>query len=193
MATPNTANILVGAPDQLTTGAIFSAAVGSTAPTDAVTALDAAFTSSGYVGEDGLSLNGNKSVTKLRDWSKKVVKILTDSFEPQVSFELLELSEESLKQAFGDAAVTVTAATSGHGKQLTVAVDGATPEPKAWAFNMKDGDAKVRLYLPNAVIENVPDMTFSAGDAIRVPVTLTAMPDDNGKAYYLFTDDGKTL
>ena len=193
MATPNTANILVGAPDQLTTGAIFSAAVGSTAPTDAVTPLDGAFTSSGYVGEDGLSFNGNKSVTKVRDWSKKVVKILTDSFEPQVSFELLELSEEGLKQAFGDDAVTAVAATASHGNQLAVAIDGTTPEPKAFAFNMKDGDARVRLYCPNCVVENVPDMTFSAGDVIRVPVTLPLFPDSTGKPVYLFTDDGQTI
>ena len=190
MATPTLTNILVGAPDQSTTGAIFTAAVGSTAPTDAVTALAGAFTSSGYVSEDGLTLNGNKSVTKVKDWSKSVVKILSESFEPEISFELLELSEDGLKQALGSSAVVATAATASHGNQLSITFTGATPEPKAWAFNMKDGIAKVRLYIPQGVVTNVPDMTFSAGDVIRVPITIAPLPDSSGTCYQLFTDDG---
>lgn len=192
MATPTLTNILVGAPDQLTTGAILTAEVGSTAPTDARTALGSAFASSGYVSEDGLSINGNKSVTKVRDWSRRVVKILSESVEPEVSFELLELSEESLKQAFGEHAVTKTPATATHGTQLALSVDGETPVAKAWAFNMKDGDARVRLYLPNAVVTNLPNMNFNAGEVIRVPVTLQVLPGSDGALYKLFTDDGVT-
>lgn len=190
MATPTLTNIMVGAPDQSTTGAIFTAAVGSTAPTDAVTALAGAFTSSGYVSEDGLTLNGNKSATKVRDWSKSVVKVLSESYEPEVSFELLELSEEGLVQALGTSAVTATAATAGHGNQLSITFTGATPEAKAWAFNMKDGIAKVRLYIPCGVVTNVPDMTFTAGDVIKVPITIACLPDSSGATHYLFTDDG---
>ena len=192
MATVTTTNILVGAPDQATSGAIFTAAVGSTAPTDAITALAGAFTSSGYVGEDGVTLSGNKSVTKVRDWSKSDVKVLNESVEPEVSFELLEFSEDGLKQAFGTSAITKVAANSTHGTQFTINATGAAQTPKAWAFNMKDGNAKVRLYLPNAVVSNLPDMTFSAGDVIRIPVTLSVMPDSSGTLYKIFSDDGIT-
>ena len=192
MATPDTQNIFVGAPLQATTGAIFTAPVGSAAPTDAVTALDAAFESSGYVTEDGVSLTGNRTTINLRDWSRKTVKTILDSFEPTVSFSLMEWSAEGVQQAFGDDAVTMTPATASTGTRLTVAVDGEMPTHKAWCFNMKDGDARVRLYLPDAVPSNVPDLTFVANDAINIPVELALYPDEAGNFFYIFTDNGVT-
>lgn len=192
MATPNTKNIYVGSPDQLTTGAIFTAPLGTALPADASTALSNDYTSSGYVSEEGLSLNGNKSITRARAWGRKIVRILTESVEPELSFALLEMSEESCVQAFGEDAVTVTAATADHGKQITIAVDGSTPEAKVWVFNMKDGDARVRLVFPNAVVTNVPDMTFTDSELIQLPITLAPMADASGKFYYIHTDDGQS-
>ena len=192
MATVNASNIFVGAPDQASSGAVFTAAVGSTAPTDAVTALAGAFTSSGYVTVDGVSLSADRTVTGIRDWSGKVVRTVSDETTATVSFNLLELSSDGAKQAFGANAVTVTAATASHGAQLAISVDGTMPEPKAWAFNMKDGIRKSRLYIPNGQVTDVPDMTFTAGDAITIPVTVTCYPDSNGVLYKVFTDDGIT-
>ena len=192
MATPNTANIFVGAPDQTTTGAIFTAAVGSAAPTDAVTALAAAYTSSGYVSDQGVQLTPNLSTNDLRDWSGKVVRRLKTSFDGTISFELLELSEESAKQAFGDSAVTVTAANTTHGKQLAIKMTGDLPEAKAWAFNIKDGVRKARIFCPNAQVTSFPSMTFNIDDAIKLPVEITCYPDSSGVHIYIFTDDGVT-
>ena len=87
---------------------------------------------------------------------------------------------------------TVTAASASHGAQLAITADGEMPEPKAWAFNMKDGIRKVRLYIPNGQVTDLPDMTFTAGDAINIPVTITCYPDSNGVLYQVFTDDGIT-
>ncbi len=193
MATVNASNIFVGAPDQASSGAVFSAAVGSTAPTDAITALAGAFTSSGYVTVDGVSLSADRTTTGIRDWSGKTVRTVSDETSATVTFNLLELSSEGAKQAFGDSKVTVTAATASHGAQLAITADGEMPEAKAWAFNMKDGVRKVRLYVPNGQVTDLPDMTFTAGDAINIPVTITCYPDSNGVLYQVFTDDGITL
>lgn len=192
MATVNASNIFVGAPDQASSGAVFSAAVGSTAPTDAITALAGAFTSSGYVTVDGVSLSADRTVTGIRDWSGKTVRTVSDETSATVSFNLLELSSDGAKQAFGASKVTVTAANSTHGAQLAITADGEMPEPKAWAFNMKDGIRKVRLYIPVGQVTDLPDMTFTAGDAINIPVTITCYPDSNGVLYQVFTDDGIT-
>ena len=57
---------------------------------------------------------------------------------------------------------------------------------------MKDGIRKVRLYIPVGQVTDLPDMTFTAGDAINIPVTITCYPDSNGVLYQVFTDDGIT-
>ena len=53
MAYGTATNVSVGKPGA--SGAIYRAPLGSTAPTDAETALDAAFVMLGYVSEDGLT------------------------------------------------------------------------------------------------------------------------------------------
>lgn len=191
MATVNSQNIFVGAPLQSVTGAVFTAPVGTTLPTDATTELDQAFTSSGYVSEDGVSLEPERSTTNIRDWSHTVVRTLVDETSATVSFSLLELSEEGLKQAFGDGKVTKTEANSSHGVQLAISVDAEMPDAKAWVFNMKDGDRRVRLVIPNGQVTSLPSMTFAAGEAITVPVDIVCNPDSSGVIYAIYTDDGQ--
>lgn len=192
MATVDAKNIYIGAPEQSVTGAVLTSALPATLPTDAVSALTG-FTSSGYVTEDGVSLTWNRTTTDLRDWSLKTVRTIAESTTAEVSFSLLELSEEGAVQAFGASAVTATAATAGHGNQLAISITGEMPEAKAWVFNVKDGERRVRLVIPNGQVTSLPDMTFVANEAIVLPVTITCYPDDNGVILDVFTDDGQTL
>lgn len=192
MATVNSANIYLGSPNQATTGAIFSAATSTTLPTDAITALAAGFTSSGYVSEGGVNISWDRAVTNLFDWSKKTVRSIVGETTAEISFEMLEISEESAKQVFGDSAVTVTAATASHGKQLSIAIDGSMPEAKAWVINIKDGDRRIRLLAPNARVTSLPDMSFVADAAVVLPVTITCYPNSSGLVLDVFTDDGVT-
>lgn len=192
MATVNNQNIYIGAPDQSVTGAVLTAPIGTTLPTDAISALDGAFESSGYVTEDGFSLEADRTTTSIRDWSRKVVRTITEEVSATVNVSMLELSEEALEQAFGASAVTAVAATATHGKQLKVEVTGDMPEPMVWAFNMKDGDRRVRVVLHNAQVTSFPSFTFNAGEAIVVPIEITCNADANGVLYTIFTDDGVT-
>ena len=192
MATVDAKNIYIGAPEQSVTGAVLTSALPATLPTDAVSAVTG-FTSSGYVTEDGVSLTWNRTTIDLRDWSLKTVRTLSEETSAEVSFSCLELSEEAAVQAFGADAVAVTAATAGHGKQLAISITGEMPEAKAWVFNVKDGERRVRLVIPNGQVTSLPDMTFAANAAIVLPVTITCYPDENGVILDVFTDDGQTV
>ncbi|NPD32255.1 hypothetical protein HLV35_03105 [Eggerthellaceae bacterium zg-997] len=182
--------VLVGAPDQKTTGAILSAPLGTALPKDASSALDAAFTSSGYVSEDGLSMKTDRGTTNVSDWSRKVVRKLLDSFEAELSWSEIQMSYESLCHAFGEDNVKLVPRNRQHGEQITVSVNASMPAPRSWVFNMKDGNTKIRIVVPSGQVTGVDELTFAAGDPLQLPITLACYPDDQGNHVYVMLDDG---
>lgn len=187
------ARVLVGTADQTNaTGAIFSAPLGTTVPTNATATLDAAFVDSGYVSEDGLSFTPEISTTDINEWNGSLVRRIKETFNGTLSWAHLETNEQSLKNAFGEDAVTATAATQSHGNQLSVAIAGDLPAAKAWVFKLKDGDNRMLIVVPNGQITGVEEVSFTSSDAITWGVTLSAYPDSAGNSIYIYTDDGQT-
>lgn len=185
--------VLVGAPNQSsTTGAVNFAPIGTALPTDAVTALNNAFTACGYVSEDGLTLTADYSTTDIKDWSKSTVRTILDEFTGEVTFAFIQTDYESLCAIFGSDNVTKTDATTTHGEQITVKLGAHMAPAACYAFNMKDGDARVRIVLPNAQPVLDGDLTFVAGEAITWSVKLSCGADANGESIYIYTDDGVT-
>ena len=190
--TVNAKGILIGMPDQLTTGAVNTAPVGTTLPTTAIASLNAAFEDSGYVSEDGVSVSPTWNTNTLHDWSGSVVRTMLDTFEGQVSFALMEImSEESAKQVFGSANVSATAATTTHGNQLAISIGSELPPELSWVFNMKDGDAKARIVIPRGQVVAVDSIEFNRSNSANLPVTVNCMADSSGKSIYIYTDDGQ--
>lgn len=187
------ARVLVGTADQTNaTGAIFSAPLGTTVPTNATATLDAAFVDSGYVSEDGLSFTPEISTTDINEWNGSLVRRIKETFNGTLSWAHLETNEQSLKNAFGEDAVTATAATQSHGNQLSVAIAGDLPAAKAWVFKLKDGDNRMLIVVPNGQVTGVEEVSFTSSDAITWGVTLSAYPDSAGNSIYIYTDDGHT-
>lgn len=182
MATPNVSNILVGAPDQTSTGAIFTAAIGSTLPTDANTALTTPWASAGYVTEDGVTLSNEFDTVDIKDWSGKVCRVLSTSASATVSFAALEFSKESLEQAFGASNVVVS------GGVTAITNPGVLPTAMSWVFNIKDGSKYVRLVIPNGQVTNFPDITFRSDEAITLPIELRCLPDGSGNVWYMYQE-----
>ena len=183
--------VLVGAPDQsATVGAVNYAPTTTTLPTDASSALGQGFTKCGYVSEDGLVISTDYGTKEIKDWSKSTVRTLLDEFTGEVTFSFIQTDYESLCAIFGTENVVKTEATSSHGTQITVKIGAHIAGAKAYVFNMKDGNAKVRVVLPNATPTLNGDLTFNAGDAINWSVKLTCGADTNGESIYIYTDDG---
>lgn len=182
--------ILVGAPDQsATTGAVNYADTTATMPTDARAELSG-FTACGYVSEDGVTVTPSYSTTNIPDWSRNTVRTLLEEFTGEVTFSFIQTDYESLVALFGEDAVTKTVATAEHGEQLAIAIGAQMAPAKAYAFNMKDGDARVRIVLPNAQPTVDGDLTFVANQPISWAVHLDCSADASGKSIYIYTDDG---
>lgn len=181
--------VLIGAPNQSsTTGAVQYAEVGTALPADATAVWSGSY--AGYVSEDGLTITADYSTTDIKDWSRSTVRTLLDEFTGEVTFAFIQTDYESLCAIFGEDYVTQTAATSSHGEQLKVSIGAHMAPSAAYVFNMKDGDARVRVCLPNAQPVLDGDLTFVANEAITWSVRLSCGADSNGHSIYIMTDDG---
>lgn len=189
----NAANVLVGAPDQKTTGAILSAPLGSMLPTDPTEALEAEFISSGYVSESGVTLTPERSTASIKDWSGAIVRQILEEFNGTLAWEHLETNEEALRNYFGDDNVTVTAATADRGEQIRAALGAHELPRKAWVFRIKDGKRRVLITVPDGQVTEQGEVAFTKTGAILWPVTLSTFPDADGNNIYITTDDGETI
>lgn len=190
----NAVNVVVGAPDQSSTvGAVNWAATNATMPTDAKTALPTStWTSGGYVSTDGVSLSIDHGTTSIQDWSLGHIRTLLEDFTGTVTFTFVQTDYNALCAIFGESNVTQTAATSSAGTLIKVAIGPELAPAKAWCFNMKDGDQRIRLVLPNAQPTLDGDITFVANEPISWSVSLDCNMDGNGKSIYFYYDDGVT-
>ena len=184
--------IIIGAPDQATTGAVAYAPVGTTLPTTAVASLGETWKDTGYVSEAGVTLTPTYNTNDIKDWSKGTVRTLLNEFTGEVKFAYIQTDYDSLVAIFGEGNVTKTSAAAGHGEQITVKMGARMAPAKAWCFSMKDGDAKVRICLPNAQPVLDGSLTFAADSAITWGLVLKCNADSNGDNIIILTDDGVT-
>ena len=189
----NSSKIIIGVPNQSTTGAVAFAATTADMPTTATSALDTSdWTDCGYVSEAGVTITPTYSTVDIKDWSRATVRTLLDEFTGEVKFSFIQTDYESLCAIFGSEYVTKTAATGAAGEQLKVRLGARMAASKAWCFSMKDGDARVRIVLPNAQPVLDGDLVFVASEPITWNLLLKCSADANGDAIVILTDDGQT-
>ena len=192
MATGNTQNVYAAEPSA--TGAAFAAPLGSTLPTSVDIALDAAFVSLGYVGEDGITETTDRSTDEKKDMGMDVVKVLQTDYTHEFSFVLLEsLNANVLKAIYGAENVTVTPATSTHGTQVTVRKTSKKLPKQAWVFDTMDSElgAKYRNVVGQGQVTSVGDVVLAASDTIEYEVTLKVFKMPSGEYVTTYTDDGQ--
>lgn len=186
----NANNVLVGAPEQKTTGAVLDAPLGTPLPTHALDAISSTFEDSGYISEDGISLTVDQSTDTIKDWSASTIRKILSEFSGTVKWIELEVSKKSLERAFGKENITSTPATKDHGAQTSVAIGASLPDARCWVFKIKDGKKRVLLVVPNGQATISDDITFSSSDAATIAIELSCSPDAHGKNLYIYTDDG---
>ena len=186
MAVDNT-KIIIGAPDQATTGAVAFADLDAELPTTATSQLDdATWTDGGYVSENGVTVTPTFSTTDIKDWSRASVRTLLNDFTGEVKFAFIQTDYDSLVGIFGEDYVS----QSGDG--ITVKIGARMAPAKAWCFSMKDGDQRARIVLPNAQPVIDGDISFVANAPITWGVSLKCSADENGDAIIIITDEEAT-
>ena len=95
MATNNSANVTAGTPK--VGGAFFHAPLGTDLPTDAKTALDAAFKNLGYISEDGLTESTSIDTNTVKAWGGDVVMVNQTGKTTTFSLTLIEALNEEVQ------------------------------------------------------------------------------------------------
>lgn len=175
----DTKNVTYAKPS--TAGAVFRAPLGTTLPTDAVTALAEAFKPLGYVSEDGLTNSNTPTSDKVRAWGGDTVLNYQTDKPDTFKFTLLEaLNVDVLKTVHGEENVEGTLDTG-----ISVKVNNKEAEEFAWVVDMllKGGVAK-RIVIPQASVTDVLEIVYASNKAIGYGITISATPDEGGDYHH---------
>ena len=175
----NANNVTAAKPKKM--GAVFCAPVGSTLPTDAGSALDAAFKSFGYLSDDGVTNDNSPESESIKAWGGDVVLTISKGKEDTFAFTAIEATNETVLAAvYGSSNVSGTLETG-----ITVEANADDAEPHSWVIDMlcRDGAGK-RIVIPSAAVTKVGSIVYADGKAVGYPLTSAATPDSSGKTHY---------
>lgn len=159
--------------DVAVTGGVAFAPTATAAPIDATTALAVDWLQVGYISDDGVVETRERSTSNIVAWQNAdVVRTVTTESSISVQFTAIETNPNSIQLYYGsavdtaDGSVDIVPADSGGRRSIVV--------------DYVDGDKFVRLYLPEAEVTEVGDLTLASGDPVGYDVTLTGYPSSAG-------------
>lgn len=165
------------------TGAVRTAALGTTLPTDPSTAYGVGFVDLGYVSEDGVTETPSATWNEIRAWQNRSIvrRTLSDS-GIEFKFTLIESKQETLEQFHTGSEMLVSAGIA------HLPVVAPKYDPRVWAFDVVDGSTLVRILVPNGVVSDRGPIVYNGTDPIGYELTVTAndsgLTDANGRPIY---------
>lgn len=169
------------------TGMAFRAPENTALPTTPSETLSADWEEIGAVSEDGITWGTGKDATPLKNWAKRIVRVIGSDESGSVKVPFIDTTADTLKTIFGAGNVTETAATNDHGNVVAVTIEpGVSAPPAAYLFLMKDGDDLLMLGTTSGTITELDDVTFAPNDAITWNATIES------DAWTFAKDDGQT-
>lgn len=168
-------------------GGVFRAPAGTTLPTDASTALDAAFVNMGYVSDDGVVNSKTRENTEVNAWGGDKVRDLQTSKTDTFQMTFIEArNTEVLKAVHGNDNVTEA------NDMITIRENSAELDRAVWVIDeiMNDGYIK-RTVIPDGKVTEVGDVTHKDDELLGYQVTISAYPftDYSGDTHREFIEE----
>lgn len=174
----DSSNVSFGKPKA--TGAVFVAPAGTTLPTNATTALAAAYKGLGYVSEDGLVNSTEADTENVHAWGGDQVLVGQTTFGETFTVNLIETNEETLKVYYGEDNVTV----DGSGNITVKQTSAELPEVVVVFELVLTGGRIKRIVVPKArIADRSGEITYVDGEPIAYPAVFTAFPDTDGSTH----------
>lgn len=160
-------------------GAVFIAPIGSTAPTDATTALDEAFECLGYISEDGVVVTEERDSETIPAWGGDTVATVQTSYTETFAFTPIEVNPVVAAAEYGDGNVEVTA-----GKMTVKHNSEELPEKILVIETVPNSKTVDRFVVPRAKLTEKGDLTMADSEPMGRECTFTALPDGSGNTAY---------
>lgn len=160
-------------------GGIWMAPTGSTLPTDASTALAAAFKSLGYVDENGVTRAISLDTQTVKAWGGAVVAVLQNGKTETFRFRLLEPDNlDVLGLTFGEASGTLA-------NGITVKSTRPEEKPQSFVISMLEANnVHHRIVIPQGVVTNIGEIQYVDNAVEGFELTITAIEDASGNTAY---------
>lgn len=166
---------------------VYVAPVGTTAPTNIATALNASFKALGLLGEDGASEGRDQDTTDHYAWGGILVRTTRSKHKRTLTVVALEDNLTVL------GLVEPNSVTTDNGTIATTVVSVPTdPDPRAFVLEVTDGDITKRRSIPKGEVTEVAEVKLSDSDMTAYELTITIYPVD-GVLYTDITDDTQRL
>ena len=162
-------------------GAVYSAPLGTTLPTDAIAELDEEFKGLGYISEDGLSNENTPESENIKAWGGDTVANVQTDKEDSFTYTLIEaMNVNVLKQVYGNDNVTGTLETG-----IEIKANNKEHEEHCLVIDMilKGGILK-RIVIPNGKVSEVGEITYADEEPIGYETTIAAIADTKGNTHY---------
>ena len=166
-------------------GAIWRAPVGTPIPSDAKTALNAAFKSLGYISDDGVKNENKLDTDDVKAWGGNTVASLLKEKTDKFEVTLIEaLNVEVLKTAFGSKNLTGTL-----DDKVVIKSNSSETEDAIYVIEtvLKGGYIK-RIVVPAGTISEVGEVEYKDDAVIGYELTITAKPDGSENTHYEYIE-----
>lgn len=158
------------------TGVVYVAPLGTALPGSVSASPNAAFKDVGYISDGGITQSVSVDTTDIVAWQNATtVRTLQTGHTVTYALEFLEVNWLTLDTYFGNFSGGVSELTSD------------TTLRKSWIIHVDDGTDDMRVVIPEGQITERGDTVFVSGDAVKLPITITAYPDDTGVKAYIYT------
>ena len=174
MAAGTAANVTTG--KHRVDGGIYVAPAGTAVPTDATTALANTYKNLGYISEDGVTTQEQRTSEPIKEWNGDEVDTLTKDHSAKLKAKFLEtVNVDVLKVVRGKDNVTENAGA------ITSKIN--SKDLDEWVFvvdTIVKGNRMQRRVIPRGKLTEIGDFVQNAGTATAYDCTFTCYPDSNG-------------
>lgn len=178
---PKTKNVTAGKPK--ISGAIFCAPIGTALPTAIDAELDTAFIEMGYCSADGVTLQTSRTSSNYKAWGGEIVLAQQTEYADTAKFTLIETLDINVQKVIhGDSNVTGTLDTG-----VTVKENSKDLDERCWVIDTLLRGAARRIVIAKGKITEIGETKYVDSDIVSHPITITAMPDDDGNTHYEYT------
>lgn len=179
----DTDEIRVGA-----TGTLYSAPIGSTAPTTTVGGWDAAWTDLGALSEDGPSITPSMDVSEIKIWQSlyAVRRIVTDR-GMDWKFTLMQRNAHNFVLAMGGGAITETGVGSNVWKY--VPPDASEIDERMFGIEVVENSIIDRYILARGMVTDFGEIPIRRDAPTQFELTVSVLASDDADPWVLISND----